>query len=104
MTESEKALTKYYKRIVTGGKGTRVVVILFLRNLQELVDVLIDVRTKTTLAPETNEYLFAQFRSNFWVKGDKTIQLFAKKCNLKHPEQITSNRNSYCYANPESEP
>jgi hypothetical protein len=34
LTESEKVLAKHYKRVVTGGKGSRAVVILFPQSVQ----------------------------------------------------------------------
>lgn len=92
LTDSEKELTKFYKRVVTGGKGSRQIVILFPRNLQDLINVMLAVRNKTTLVPDTNKYLFAPPGSNSWVKGDNVIQRFAKNCNLEHPEHISSNR------------
>lgn len=51
LSESEKELTKYYKRIVTGGKGGRQIVILFPPNLQNFMDIIITVRQSTNLLP-----------------------------------------------------
>ncbi|KAF5271122.1 hypothetical protein FQR65_LT17728 [Abscondita terminalis] len=54
LTDAEKLLTKHYKRIVTGGKGSRAIVILFPQNLQNF---------------ETNPYLFAFPKSQTMGKG-----------------------------------
>lgn len=46
LTESEKLLTKQYKRIVNGGKGSRAVVILVPQLLQRFIDLLLENRDK----------------------------------------------------------
>lgn len=92
LSHSEKLLTKRYKRIVTGGKGSKPVVILFPPNIQEFMNVIIDLRQTTNLIPEKNPYLFAYPKSDRWVRGDVAIRKFAQKAELEHPKNMTSNK------------
>ncbi|CAH1379249.1 unnamed protein product [Tenebrio molitor] len=64
LTESEKVLTKHYKRVVTGGKGI----------------------------PDSNGYLFAYPDTAHWARGDVALRKFAKQANLEYPNEITSNK------------
>lgn len=57
LTNTEKILTKTYKRIVTSGKGSRAVAILIPPTLVKLIDLLIKNREK--FLPNDNDYLFA---------------------------------------------
>ncbi|XP_057335080.1 uncharacterized protein LOC130673883 [Microplitis mediator] len=92
LSSSEKVLTRHYKRVVTGGKGSKPTVILFPQNLQDLMNTLIDIRLKTDLVSQNNQYLFAHPGSDRWIRADTIIRQFAQKCNLDHPEQISSNK------------
>lgn len=93
LSPSERELTKHYKRVVTGGKGSKPTVILFPQNLQDLMNVLIDIRLKTNIVPQSNEYLFAPPGSaNTWIRADVVIRQFAHKSELAHPEHISSNK------------
>nr|CAI5819408.1 unnamed protein product [Callosobruchus analis] len=57
LSESEKALTKSFKRVVTEGNGSKPVPILFSKTMQQLIDVLLDTR-KLYVSPK-NQYIFA---------------------------------------------
>lgn len=52
----KKILTKYYKRIVTGGKGSRAIAILFPLKLQTYIDFFLTIRPQ--LVSKENQYLF----------------------------------------------
>ncbi|XP_074026088.1 uncharacterized protein isoform X2 [Leptinotarsa decemlineata] len=92
LTESEKVLTKYYKRVVTGGKGSRPVAILFPVHLQSFIDLFIKIRLETHLVPQNNPYLFGCPGTTKWTRGDVVIRKFAKEANLEFPQYISSNK------------
>ncbi|KAK9709409.1 hypothetical protein QE152_g26657 [Popillia japonica] len=92
LSNSEKILTRHYKRVVTGGKGGRPVVILFPTNIQGYVEKIIEIRNSTDLVPSSNPYLFGYPDSTRWARGDVAIRKFAKKAHLQYPEQLTSNK------------
>ncbi|KAB0804499.1 hypothetical protein PPYR_01469 [Photinus pyralis] len=92
LSESEKVLTKHYKRIVTGGKGSRAVVILFPIQIREYIDLIIDTRNKTNYVPDKNPYLFCCPDSLKWVRADTAIRKFALKAKLEQPQHISSNK------------
>ncbi|KAL1487661.1 hypothetical protein ABEB36_015638 [Hypothenemus hampei] len=58
LTETEKLLTKQYKRLVTGGKGSRSIAILLPLKLQEYIDYFVSIRKSTDIVPNDNKYLF----------------------------------------------
>lgn len=91
LTESEKMLTKKYKRVINSGKGSRAVVILVPEMLQKFIATLLEFREK--YISSENEYLFALPQSKVkWGQGDIAIRNLAKKFDLKHPEAISSNK------------
>lgn len=91
LTESEKVLTKSFKRVVTGGKGTKPVAILFPRSLQKYIEILLSARSKCI--PETNQYLFANPKTeNRWLSGYHTLIKLAKLSGVKNKELFTSTR------------
>ncbi|XP_044744159.1 uncharacterized protein LOC123306297 [Coccinella septempunctata] len=91
LTESEKLLTKEYKRVVNCGKGSRAVVILVPQIIQTFINLLLERRVKY-ISPD-NDYVFALPGSTVkWGKGDVAFRTLTKKMNLKHPEAIGSNR------------
>lgn len=92
LSETEKMLTKYYKRLVTGGKGSRPIAILLPIKLQDYISFFIDIRIKYDMVPNENPYLFSSPGSNKWMRGDVIIRNFAKKAGLQYPNQISSNR------------
>lgn len=92
LSTSEKELTKHYKRIVTGGKGSKPIVILFPFHLQNLVNLIITLRHSTNLVPASNPYLFAHPDSDRWARGDVAIRKFAASSDLEHPKHMSSNK------------
>ncbi|CAH0560630.1 unnamed protein product [Brassicogethes aeneus] len=92
LTESEKNLTKHYKRLVTGGKGSRAIAILLPITLQTYIDLFIKIRSETNLVPDKNPYLFACPGTVKWTRGDVIIRRFAMNAGLKYPLQMSSNR------------
>lgn len=91
LTETEKALTKKYKRIINSGKGSRAVVILLPEMLQQLIDLLLKCRSK--YISSDNEYVFATPGSKIkWGKGDVAIKALTRLIKLENPEAISSNK------------
>lgn len=48
----EKVISKKFKRVVAGGKGSKPVSILFSKRLQKFIACLLKVRTDFNLAPD----------------------------------------------------
>ncbi|KAB0804413.1 hypothetical protein PPYR_01383 [Photinus pyralis] len=92
LSESEKALTKYYKRIVTGGKGSRPIAVLFPLNLQTYIDFFVKIRLEGNLVPHNNPYLFGCPNTEKWTKADVVFRKFATNANLEFPAHISSNK------------
>lgn len=92
LSETEKVLTKHYKRLVTGGKGCKPTAILLPRQLQEYINFFIDIRISYGLVPNQNSYLFGCPGTTKWTRGDVIIRNFAKKAGLQYPNLISSNR------------
>jgi hypothetical protein len=92
LTESEKVLIKHYKRVVTGGRGSRAVVILFPQSIQNYINRIIEIRNSTQIVPDNNGYLFAYPDTAHWARGDVALRKFAKQANLEYPNEITSNK------------
>ncbi|KAF5294654.1 hypothetical protein FQA39_LY02786 [Lamprigera yunnana] len=93
LTESKKALTTKYKRVVAGGKGSRAIVILFPPNVQNYINLLLQIRQESEIVPLQNKYLFAYPGvTDQWVRGDIVLKKFANSCKIEHPEAMTSNR------------
>nr|CAH7712402.1 unnamed protein product [Callosobruchus chinensis] len=91
LSEGEKLLTKRYKRVLNGGKGSRAVVILIPEILQGFISIIIDKRNK--YIPPGNNYMFAAPRSKIqWTQGDVAIRCLAKKMKLENAAAISSNR------------
>lgn len=91
LSEGEKILTKKYRRIINGGKGSRAVVILVPELLQRFIKVLLKNRHKY-IAPD-NQYVFAIPKSKIqWAQGDVAIRYLTKKMNLKNGAAISSNK------------
>lgn len=91
LSETEKLLTKKYKRVINGGKGSRAVVILIPEIIQTYVDVLLQNRKK--YVSQDNDYVFAIPGSTIkWGKGDVAIRTLTKEINLKEPNAFSSNK------------
>lgn len=91
LTESEKILTKTYKRIISIGKGSRPVTILIPIKLQKYY-LLISKYREQPWFPRENVYFFTYPHSNHWIDGCSVIRKYALQCNAKYPELLTSNR------------
>lgn len=77
LTESEKILTTNFKRIVTGGKGSKPIAILFPKSFQKYIEILLNVRDKCVL--RTNTYLFANPKTDDrWLSGYHTLKKLAE--------------------------
>lgn len=93
LTESEKQLSKYFKRIITLGKGNKSVAVLFSKDLQRLIDKLLEVRNTTEFVPNNNPYLFALVGSSVkWVDGSFALRKYASASGCKNKSTITSSR------------
>lgn len=92
LSESEKILTKYYKRIVTGGKGSKPITILFPPEVRTFLDFALQIRSETTLVQAENDYLFPCPGTLKWLRGDIVMRKFALKADLQYPNEISSNK------------
>nr|XP_023028166.1 uncharacterized protein LOC111516220 [Leptinotarsa decemlineata] len=91
LSDAEKILTKNFKRVVTAGKGSKPVAILFPKKYQDLIDIMLNYREKCV--PETNGYLFANPRSdNRWLSGYHTLKKLANEAEVQDPVLFTSTR------------
>lgn len=91
LSESERLLTRSFKRIITGGKGSRPVAILFPKNTPKFIELLLHVRDKCV--PSANEYLFADPNTeNRWLSGYHVLKKFAELSGVNNQHLFTSNR------------
>ncbi|RZC40848.1 hypothetical protein BDFB_011498, partial [Asbolus verrucosus] len=87
-----KVLTNSYKKVVAGGKGSRAIAILFPKNLQRYISLLLQIRQETDTIPKENPYLFAYPGvNNQWKRAD-VIRKFAHASGVQNPQAISSNR------------
>nr|CAI5828865.1 unnamed protein product [Callosobruchus analis] len=81
LSEGEKILTKKYKRVLNGGKGSRAVVILIPEIIQDFINLILKKRDNY-ISPD-NKYMFALPKSKLqWTQADV----------LKNAAAISSNR------------
>lgn len=91
LTEIENLLTKHFKRVITGGKGSKPVAILFPKKIQLLIDTMLSVRSKCV--PESNEYLFANPKTtNRWLSGYHILKKLADLSGVTNKDLFTSTR------------
>lgn len=91
LTDAEKVLTQNFKRVVTGGKGSKPVAVLFPKNLQNFIDVMLSVRH--LCVPESNTYLFANPNTNNkWISGYHVLKKLADKSGVDNKSLFTSTR------------
>lgn len=91
LSDNEKILTHNFKRVVTGGKGSKPIAILFPKKIQLLIDIMLSVRGKCV--PECNEYLFANPRTeNRWLSGYHVLRKLAERSGVNNKELFTSTR------------
>ncbi|KAG5863208.1 hypothetical protein JTB14_038451 [Gonioctena quinquepunctata] len=93
LTESEKLLSAHFKRIVSIGKGSKSIPILFPKNVQAYIEVLLSSREKNQLVPKENPFLFALIGSkDKWVDGSSILRKYAALCGAENPKTLTSSR------------
>ncbi|CAG9817738.1 unnamed protein product [Phaedon cochleariae] len=91
ISESEKILCKNFKRVITGGKGSKPVAILFPTKIQSFIKTLLSYRTKCVA--DTNQYLFANPRTeNRWLSGYHILKKLAEQSGVNNRELFTSTR------------
>nr|CAI5845355.1 unnamed protein product [Callosobruchus analis] len=91
LTENENMLAKHFKRVVTGGKGSKSVAILFPKRIQYFIDVLLTVRSRCV--PTSNEYLLANPKTmNRWISGYHTLKKLSSLSGVKNQSLFTSTR------------
>lgn len=91
LSESEKTLTKTFKRVVTSGKGSKPVPLLFSKNMQTLIEVLLTIRN--LYVPQSNQYLFANPNTiDRRLSGYHTVKKLAEKSGVTDKTLFTSTR------------
>lgn len=93
LTETEKQLTQHFKRVVTIGKGSKAVPILFPKKIQKFICLMLKVREHTDFIPKENPYLFAlDGTKDRWIDGAYVLRKYANSCGAQNPATITSSR------------
>ncbi|KAL1490034.1 hypothetical protein ABEB36_013945 [Hypothenemus hampei] len=93
LTSVEKILSKKFKRVVTDGKHSKPVPILFPRKVHKFISILIEVRQTFNIVPSSNPYLFANPNStNSWMSGVHVLQRLAKASQAQKPHLLTSTK------------
>nr|CAI5834730.1 unnamed protein product [Callosobruchus analis] len=92
LQKNEKLLTQNYRRLISVGKGSRPVTILIPKSLQKYFSLLYNLRQNTTWFSPNNVYFFTYPKSLKWIDGCSVIRKYAKMCDTKHPELLTSCR------------
>lgn len=92
LTEVEKIISKNHKRVITGGKGSKPVPILFSKQTQKYINHLLKYRQATDIVPTSNPYLFANPDSDRWMDGSSVIRKLAADCGAKQPELLRSTK------------
>lgn len=93
LSEVEKIICRNHKRVVTGGKGSKPVPILFSKQTQKYISCLLKVREICDTVPKSNIYLFANPKSeNRWMSAAYAIRKLGTHCGAKYPNLLTSTR------------
>lgn len=93
LTPVEKILINKFKRVVTGGKGSKPVPILFSRKIQKFIEILIEIRQNGDIVPISNPYLFANPGSeDRWMSGTNVIRRLAEDCGVQNAALLTSTK------------
>nr|CAI5858179.1 unnamed protein product [Callosobruchus analis] len=93
LTQFEKNMCSFFKRVVVFGKGSKPVPLLFTKQMQMYIPLLLDVRKETNIVPKENRYIFANPGSaSRWMSGSYVVRKFAYKCGASRPELLTSTR------------
>lgn len=84
LTALEKILTGRFKWVVSGGKGTKSVPLLFSKKMQRYIDIMLDIPTSFKLVPTENEYVFAEVGApKNCMNGYSILQNFPKNVASK---------------------
>ncbi|XP_037877153.1 uncharacterized protein LOC119628419 isoform X2 [Bombyx mori] len=89
LSATEKILVNSLKRIVIRGKRGRGVPVLFSKDVQKDIDILISLRHK--YVNTDNDFLFSKAGGSV-ICGYRTIEKYAKACGAKNPKALTSTR------------
>ncbi|KAI4464786.1 hypothetical protein MML48_3g00014709 [Holotrichia oblita] len=100
LTESEKVLTSTYKRVVAGGKGSRAITILFPKNLQKYIDLLLEIRRESDMVPNTNPITQDAYQT---AKVSKLLALFDKGQGFEYKGKPLNDINLASLKEPESD-
>lgn len=93
LSPSEKILCKNFKRIVSGGKGSKPVPILFSPFIQDQIDFMLQIRAEIKTIPNSNDYIFANpSSSKGYFQGTNVIHSFAFNCGASNPSSLTSTK------------
>ncbi|XP_050509153.1 uncharacterized protein LOC126886322 [Diabrotica virgifera virgifera] len=90
LSKTEQTLCKNYKRVVTGGKGSRPVAILFPPDLQKFIELLLSFRS--ICVTPTNPYLFGNPNTELWLSGYHIVKKLATKADVSDTTLFTSTR------------
>lgn len=91
LTQHEKELSTKFKRVVTGGKGSRPVTVLFPKKLQRYADCLVQLRGEIEEISPENPYLFAG-KSDRWMSGYHVIRKLSQESGAEDCALLTSTR------------
>lgn len=91
LSESERTLTQSFKRVVTDGKGSKPVPILFSKLMQQYIEVLLS--TRNLYVSKDNQYLFANPNTvDRSLSGYHCVKKLAEKSGVTHASDFTSTR------------
>jgi len=90
LTDFERALLQTLERIEIRGKRGRTVPVLLTQEMTRWIDHLLTVRS--TLIPETNQYLFATVGEYARFRGSDAMRKFAIECKATKPFLLTSTK------------
>ncbi|RZC32765.1 hypothetical protein BDFB_013049, partial [Asbolus verrucosus] len=91
LSETEKILTKNFKRVIMGGKGSKPVPILFPKTIQNFINVMLSARPRCLA--KNNEYLFANPTvDNKWLSGYHILKKLAVESRVNNQNLFSSTR------------
>ncbi|KAJ8911355.1 hypothetical protein NQ315_011648 [Exocentrus adspersus] len=91
LTPTERILTKLYRKIHTIGKGSKDLLVLIPRDIQEFVDTLLAERVK--YIDSSNKYFFPNCNgTDEWLNGCYVQRKYSTQCGAKSPALIRSSK------------
>ncbi|CAH0563141.1 unnamed protein product [Brassicogethes aeneus] len=91
LTPQEQILSENFKRVVTGGKGSKPIAILFPKKTQDLIQLMLEVRAD--IVHPSNEYLFANLSTkDRWLSGYHVVKKLAEESGTSNKDLFTSTR------------